>query len=220
MTRKLLYDLKTIRRYFLLMAVVCFVVLPLLNWYQMYGYPIQDTIGRVLAQAQLVLPLAAALPVAMLSREDLEYGSEEAIHACPVVFRNGARTILLIELICLLLIIPPFIWYSILCRMFLWPELLRTLIQCFFLHNLAVVLVYLTGFSLAGLGGQILCVGLMQIPLLSEIEPNAISETVNIYDRITVAQPRPFHPFRIVCVLIVAIMLWRIANNRMRHFMG
>lgn len=219
MIRKLLFDMKSIWRCLALMAFISMAALLAVNHFQSKGFPPQDTIGPVLFQAQLILPAACAIPVAMLLYRRFDDGPMEVLHAIPSVCQTGARSVLLLEGVCLLLCLPAFIWYVRLYGVFLWQEWLRTMAQAFFLQNLAYAAVYLTHFHLAGIAAQVLTVGLLQYPLTVIETGNSLFQLLNIYETITPSAPRPWNPLRLTLVLICGILLWVTGAKREKFFL-
>lgn len=219
MIRKLFFDIKSLWRCLLCFAFVGMVVLPTVNHFQSEGFPISETIGSVLSQAQLVLPAVCALPVAFLLYRRFDDGLMEPLHALPSFCRTGKWNILLFEGGCLLLCLPVFLWYRHLYGVFLWQEWMRTVTQAFFLQNIAYAAVYLTHFPMAGIAAQILLIGAMQYPLVMQDDPMSILRVLNIYESVTALSPRPWNPLRLIIVFACGTLLWSLGAKREKFFL-
>ncbi len=220
MIRRVLLDLKSIWKTLLLMALLAFGVLPLINHYRTVGFAVDASFGITMQQTQLILPVACAIPVAMLLRFQLEEGCAEPIHTFPAVTRYGPWTLLVTQAILLAVFtLPLFALYTWQYAFFPWQELLQTVVQGFFLQNLAFAAGYLSHFSLAGLGAQILAVGAMQLPLLDVNMENSLFRVLNIYSAVSDLTPRPWDPLRIGVTALCAAWFWGIGARRTKHFL-
>lgn len=220
MLHKLLLDLKSIWKTLFFMAVIAFGVLPLICRYQSMGADLSMALGSTLKQTQLVLPAVSAIPVAMLLRFQLEEGCSEPLHAIPMVSQRTPWTLLLTELLLLIVYTLPLFWlYMRQFGIFLWQEWLRTMVQGFFLQNLAFAAGYLTHFSLSGLGVQILAIGTMQLPLYDVDAAGSLFYTVNIYSAISEFQPRLWEPMRVLIVMACGIAFWCIGARQTKYFL-
>lgn len=220
MVRKILLDLKSIWKTLLLMGALAYGILPMLNHYRTIDLPIELSFGITMQQTQLFLPAASAVPVAMLLRYQLEEGCAEPIHTIPAVTRQGPLALLVTEIVLLTVyILPLFLLYTLQFNFFPWQELLRTIVQGFFLQNLAFATGYFSHFSLACLGAQVLVIGAMQLPLLDHNTVQSLSRTINIYSYISELAPRPWEPLRIIITALCAGTLWRIGTKREKFFL-
>ena len=220
MMRKVLLDLKSIRKALSFMALLAWGILPIINHFQTQGLPVEFSFGIAMRQTQLLLPLACSVPVAMLLRFQLEEGCAEPIHAFPAVTKQGPFALLATEAILLIgLCLPLFGLFSKRFAFFPWQELLRTAAQGFFLQNLAFAAGYLTHFSLAGLGTQVLAAGAMQLPFLDVNTEGSISRIVNIYSAVSDLTPRPWEPLRISLTALCAVVWWFIGYKRTKNFL-
>ena len=220
MMRKVLLDLKSIRKTLYFMALLAWGILPMINRYQTQGLPVELSFGITMRQMQMLLPVACSVPVALLLRCQLEEGCAEPIHAFPAVTKQGPFALLATEAILLIgLCLPLFGLFSKRFAFFPWQELLRTAAQGFFLQNLAFAAGYLTHFSLAGLGTQVLAAGAMQLPFLDVNTEGSLSRMINIYSAVSDLTPRPWEPLRISLTASCAVILWFIGSLRTKNYM-
>lgn len=219
MLRKVILDIKTIRKPLMVMAIICFLMLPAVNYYQMRDFPMHLTLGSVLSQAQLILPLASSIPIAFLLWYYMQSGCSEVIHSQAAMQQAGPWSILILELLLQLYSVPVFLWYWHTCGVFLWPELLRTVVQAFFLQNLAYAAVYLTHSHMAGLAVQVLVAGVMQLVLMNQTGENNLFCTLNIYAKLTTEHPRPWEPLRLSLTALCGVGLWLVGKRKTSFFM-
>lgn len=218
MVRKALYDIKSVWKSLLVAAVLCWLLLPVINVYQMKDVPLELSVGNVLLQAQLFLPAAVAFPCGLLMKQTFEEGVSELTHTLPLIRKTGPGAILLFQFLCQVLPVPVFLWYAHYYGLFLWQELLRTVIQGFFLQNIAYAAAYLTHIPIAGIASQILSVGVMQMALLNPNYEELFLFRITIYARITEFAPRPWNPVQLVLVAVVGSAFYIVGARRTRRY--
>ncbi len=217
MIGRLLFDLKSGRKCLFVMVLLSWVCLPVLNIYQMKVFPKEDVFYSILSQAQLFLPITVSLPVSIHLRQLFEGGSFETLHALPAVYRKGSLGILLLELVCQLQILPIFLWYKSCFGEFLWPELLRTVCQGFFLQNLAYAIMYLSHIPISGVASQLLVAGVMQAAVTGMGQEESFLTHITIYARYLPFAQRPWNPTQLAVTAVLALVFFATGAIRTRN---
>ncbi len=217
MIDRLLFDLKSVRKCLILMVLLSWICLPILNNYQMEIFPKLDVFYSVLSQAQLFLPITVSLPVAIYLRQLFEGGSFETLHALPTVYKHGPTGVLLLELVCQIQILPIFLWYGSCYGSFLWPELLRTVCQGFFLQNLAYAIMYLSRIPISGVASQLLVAGVMQMAVTGVGREESLLTYITIYAHHLPFAQRPWNPFQLAVTATLALVFFAIGARRTRN---
>ena len=215
--KRFFFELKAIRVPLLCSLLLCYGLLPLVNWVSYDGVPWSDSLGVVLRQAQLLLPLALSVPLGFRMKTVLERGTDEVRHAIASSRRAEPAILLCLEGCFALASLPLFLWYARLYGVFFWQEWLRTMAQTFFLCNLGLLAAYLTRLPLAAPTVPILVGGVMLLSLQGY--PGELAQTLNIYAWLTVQQPRPWEPVRILIVFLIGVVCFTCVVFRMRHYL-
>jgi hypothetical protein len=215
--KRLVFEIKAIRLSLLCSLLLCYGLLPVVNWISYDGVPWSESLGVLLRQAQMLVPLALALPLGFRMKTAVEHGTDEVRHAMGACRRAEPAVLLCLEVLLSLASLPLFLWYARLYGVFFWQEWLRTAVQTFFLCNLGLFIAYLTHLPLAAPTVQVLAGGIMLLFL--ENAPGPLARTLNIYAWLTVQQPRPWEPMRIAVVFLIGTGFFFLSVRRMRHYL-
>lgn len=215
--KRFFFELKAIRVPLLCSLLLCYGLLPLANWISYDGVPWAESLGVVLRQAQLLLPIALSVPLGFRMKTVLERGTDEVRHAMASCRSAEPFVLLCLEGFLALASLPLFLWYDRLYGVFFWQEWLRTMAQTFFLCNLGLLAAYLTHLPLAALTVPVLTGGVMLLSLQGY--PGALAQALNIYAWLTVQQPRPWEPVRILTVFLIGVACFACVVCRIRHYL-
>lgn len=196
--------------------VILNIIFPVLLWMQIKDYALDITFSTVNEQLQAVVPFLSALPCALLLRKRFDSGMDEAIHMLPVLQKETPMLIVFLEIVSVILFCPLFIWLRHVYKVFLWVEFVRTILQTIYLQNLSYYTTNLIRFSAAGVLAQVIVGGGMQLSLLMPYQWTQVIEIFNIYDHISMDNPRPISAIRALLTIAVSVFFLMEAKKRER----